>query len=83
MMALISHSIAPERLLVWHPREGWDRLCAFLDLPVPDEPFPNINEGASIKLVFQTITLVGMSLWVGSIAVAVGAISWLLQRIQS
>jgi hypothetical protein len=33
----------PERLLEWHPGDGWEPICAALDLPVPDEPFPHRN----------------------------------------
>ncbi|WP_344588545.1 sulfotransferase [Actinomadura vinacea] len=29
-----------ERLLVLEVKDGWAPLCAFLGLPVPDEPFP-------------------------------------------
>jgi hypothetical protein len=36
-------TIAPERLLVFHPKEGWEPLCAFLGVPVPAEPFPRVN----------------------------------------
>jgi hypothetical protein len=32
-----------ERLLVFSPKEGWEPLCAFLGVPVPDGPFPSIN----------------------------------------
>lgn len=39
-------AIAPERLLVYDVREGWAPLCAFLGLPVPDEPFPTQNDRA-------------------------------------
>lgn len=39
-------AIDPERLLVFDVREGWEPLCAFLDRPVPDEPFPNVNDRA-------------------------------------
>lgn len=31
------------RLLVFDVAEGWAPLCAFLDVPVPDEPFPHHN----------------------------------------
>jgi hypothetical protein len=31
------------RLLEWRPGDGWDPICAALDLPVPDEPFPWTN----------------------------------------
>ncbi|WP_338465922.1 sulfotransferase [Novosphingobium sp. ZN18A2] len=36
-------TIAPERLLVFEPKEGWAPLCAFLGVPVPAEPFPRVN----------------------------------------
>jgi hypothetical protein len=36
-------SIAPERLLVFEPAQGWAPLCAFLGVPVPDQPFPRTN----------------------------------------
>lgn len=36
-------SIAPERLFVMQVGEGWDRLCAFLGVPVPDAPYPREN----------------------------------------
>ncbi len=36
-------TLPPERLLVFHPREGWEPLCDFLGAPVPDKPFPRVN----------------------------------------
>jgi len=35
--------VPSDRLLVYHVREGWGPLCAFLGKPVPDVPFPNVN----------------------------------------
>lgn len=36
-------TIPAERLLVFHPRMGWEPLCAFLGVAVPDVPFPRVN----------------------------------------
>lgn len=36
-------SLPQERLLVFHPKQGWDPLCEFLGVPVPDGPFPRVN----------------------------------------
>ena len=36
-------SIDVERLLVFEVSDGWQPLCDFLDLPVPNEPFPRSN----------------------------------------
>jgi len=39
----VKRTIAPERLLIYEVGEGWDRLCAFLGVPVPDAPYPTEN----------------------------------------
>ncbi len=39
----VVESLPPERLLVFHPREGWEPLCQFLGVPVPAAPFPRVN----------------------------------------
>jgi hypothetical protein len=36
-------AIPTERLLVFDVAEGWAPLCRFLDVPVPDTPFPQMN----------------------------------------
>jgi hypothetical protein len=36
-------AIPAERLLVFNVAEGWAPLCRFLDVPVPDVPFPRMN----------------------------------------
>ncbi len=41
--AEVEATIAADRLLVWEPGEGWDRLCNFLGVPVPDAEFPHAN----------------------------------------
>ena len=40
----VKRNVPPERLLVWSVTEGWEPLCEFLQLPVPDEPFPHLND---------------------------------------
>lgn len=32
-----------DRLLVFEAAQGWEPLCAFLDVPVPDAPYPRTN----------------------------------------
>ena len=39
----IKDYIAPDRLLVYQVSEGWEPLCEFLGMPVPDMAFPRIN----------------------------------------
>ena len=40
----VKRTVPAERLLVWGVEDGWEPLCEFLDLPVPDEPFPHVND---------------------------------------
>lgn len=41
--AEVKATVPANRLLVFNPREGWAPLCAFLGVPVPDEPYPVSN----------------------------------------
>ena len=44
----VRETIAPDRLLVFDVKEGWEPLCAFLGVPVPEhEPFPHVNDTAA------------------------------------
>jgi hypothetical protein len=42
-------TVPADRLLVWRITDGWEPLCEFLDLDVPDVPFPHINESAGFE----------------------------------
>lgn len=42
----VKAAIPAEQLLVYQVKEGWEPLCAFLDVPVPAEPFPRTNDRA-------------------------------------
>jgi Sulfotransferase domain len=45
----VRDAIDPARLLVFDVREGWGPLCRFLDVPIPDEPFPRLNDTATTQ----------------------------------
>jgi Sulfotransferase domain len=40
----VKRNVPSERLLVWSVTEGWEPLCDFLEVPVPQESFPHIND---------------------------------------
>jgi hypothetical protein len=37
-------TVPAERLLVWDPKDGWEPVCEFLDVDVPDVPLPHVND---------------------------------------
>lgn len=41
--AKVRATVPRDRLVEWHPGDGWAPLCAALRVPVPDEPFPHTN----------------------------------------
>jgi hypothetical protein len=64
--AHVVDTVPADRLLVFDVRDGWAPLCAFLDVPVPDVPYPRRNDRAEMRRVLRALEL-------GSRAVRVGA----------
>jgi hypothetical protein len=42
-VAAVTATVPPERLLVFDVKQGWEPLCGFLGVAVPDTPFPRVN----------------------------------------
>ena len=49
----VKRTIPEQRLLVYEPGEGWERLCAFLEVSIPDEPFPKANTSEEFRERWQ------------------------------
>jgi len=52
----VKSAVAPERLLVYSVDQGWEPLCAFLGVAVPETPFPNVNDRAQIQQTIRDMT---------------------------
>ncbi|MFC7099276.1 sulfotransferase [Nonomuraea rubra] len=48
-VAEVRAAIPAGRLLVFEPGDGWEPLCAFLGVAVPDVPYPQVNERAAFR----------------------------------
>ena len=48
-IAAVREQLPPERVLEFSPNDGWESLCNFLDVAVPDQPYPNVNSSAEFK----------------------------------
>ncbi len=48
-IAEVKAVVPAEKLLVYEVKEGWEPLCAFLEVPVPDKPFPRLNDSAAFN----------------------------------
>jgi PAS domain S-box-containing protein len=45
----VRRKVPADRLLVYEITEGWEPLCEFLDVPVPDTPMPHLNDATSFR----------------------------------
>jgi hypothetical protein len=45
----IDRLVPSERKLVYQLGQGWEPLCEFLDKPVPEVDFPQINESKALR----------------------------------
>lgn len=50
----VKQDIPPERLLVFDVGEGWEPLCTFLRVPIPQTPFPRENPAAEFQTRFSS-----------------------------
>ena len=44
----VKESVPEERLLVFSVKEGWEPLCQFLNVPIPEQSFPFVNQTGRI-----------------------------------
>jgi Sulfotransferase domain len=58
-------AVPAERLLVWRATDGWEPLCEFLDLPIPSEEFPRINESAGFEQGIVRGGMAALQRWLG------------------
>lgn len=66
--------VPPAKLLVYDVKQGWEPLCKFLEVPVPDKPFPHLNETRQYEKVILLLQIAG---WIATMAVIAG-IAWIV-----
>lgn len=57
--AEITAAIPAPRLLIYQVSDGWEPLCEFLDVPVPDADFPHINSRGETKAMLAALMAAG------------------------
>ncbi|WP_018215337.1 sulfotransferase family protein [Salinispora vitiensis] len=51
----VANSVAPDNLLTYDVRQGWEPLCTFLGVPVPAADFPHANDSGSMRRVIRDV----------------------------
>lgn len=79
----VQEIVPKDRLLLWGPQDGWEPICKFLDVPIPDRPVPYINESANFAQEWREACYHDLGkflLKVATIAAIGGAIAYRYKR---
>ena len=70
----VRRDVPAERLLVYQVSEGWEPLCAFLGVAVPEgKPFPHLNDTAEFRSRVERGVRIARA--IGYIALGVAALA--------
>ncbi|KAI9491218.1 P-loop containing nucleoside triphosphate hydrolase protein [Zychaea mexicana] len=55
--AWVLENVPADRLLVLDLRDGitWEKICPFLGKPIPNEPYPHVNDTKTMKVEFPKV----------------------------
>jgi hypothetical protein len=74
----VAKAVAPERLLVYRVDEGWEPLCRFLGVAVPDLPFPHCNDTRLVQRRLRVFRAAAVLVIAGISGIVAGTAAWLL-----
>ncbi|KAI9204924.1 uncharacterized protein BJ171DRAFT_504095 [Polychytrium aggregatum] len=68
----VKQHVPPSKLLVFSVSEGWEPLCKFLEVPVPNVPFPRVNDTVEFNqnMQFHSRLIRNVNFVMGSTTVA-------------
>ena len=49
----------PNQLLLFKASDGWEPLCTFLGLPIPDEPYPYLHDTKEFQSMASSFNMIG------------------------
>ena len=73
----VKRTVPPNRLLVFESKQGYEPLCKFLNVPIPEEPYPFVNDSGAKQSQYQKgrmiaiILVYGIPTLVSIVAVAI------------
>ena len=67
----VRRSVPKERLLEFNAKDGWEPLCRFLDLPIPDYPFPSVNNTKDFNQEMRSIIYLSLLKYGSIVAISV------------
>ena len=62
--AKVREVVPQHQLLEMELNEGWEPLCKFLGLPIPQEPFPKANDAKAADDYATKVILQALGVWI-------------------
>jgi len=59
----VKSDVPSDRLLVWQTKDGWEPLCEFLEVDVPDVPLPYLNDSREFTQRIVDMTILNLQSW--------------------
>ncbi len=59
-IAAVRKEVPEDRLLVFEAAQGWAPLCAFLGCPIPDAPYPHLNDTQQFRRMVRILRAVAV-----------------------
>ena len=64
----VKEHVPPDKLLVYEVKQGWEPLCEFLGVEVPDKPFPHLNDADTFRRMVRRRLALALAATVGAVA---------------
>ncbi|KAM3424271.1 hypothetical protein BST61_g11189 [Cercospora zeina] len=59
----LQQTVPKNQLFFFDVKDGWEPLCKALDKPMPDVPFPKLNDAKDLERVFKKLAARGLTRW--------------------
>ncbi|KXS99876.1 hypothetical protein AC578_4472 [Pseudocercospora eumusae] len=64
--------VPKDKLVYYSVKDGWEPLCKALGKPIPDVPFPRLNDAGDVEKVFKDLAVKGLMRWAIVFAITSG-----------
>ena len=75
-VADVKAHVPEDRLLVFEAKQGWEPLCNFLGVPVPEGPYPRLNDTQALLAEGARAKRIGYAFVLGVSAALVAAVGY-------
>ncbi len=78
----VRRRVPSERLLVYDVKEGWQPLCDFFGVEIPDRPFPHLNDAREMRRRLLGLVAASAVVPIAGATGVIAALALLLRRVR-